>query len=381
MQAQCTSQHDSVTTGREWVLSGRPVEGEDSRSFTLSSFPFRVGRKSGLSLTLPRNTVSGLHAEFFESDRKLFIRDLASTNGTFVNGNRLIGQGELHDGDVVQFADVPFRLSRSLLEHPSHTRSKDACDQALAIVQFDRLFAGKAVTPHYQPIVDIHTKRLVAFEVLARSRLVGLESAKFMFSAAAQLGMSTALSEQLRQVAIQESNWFDTPPHLFLNTHPCEVQMKTLLESCQELRKMNPNQPITIEIHEAAITEVADMVALRQGLDEINMKLAFDDFGAGQARIVELEEVRPEYIKFDRSIIQHLDSADTSRRRLVASLVSMVGELGIVPLAECVETAEECAACADAGFLLSQGFYHGKPLPATHYLQNQACTNHESAAK
>jgi len=95
-------------------LSGRPVEDQDSRCFTLSSFPFRVGRRSGLSLSLPRNTVSGRHAEFFEIDQKLFIRDLASTNGTFVNGNRLTGQGELHDGDVVQFADVPFRLSRSL---------------------------------------------------------------------------------------------------------------------------------------------------------------------------------------------------------------------------------------------------------------------------
>ncbi len=382
MQAECIAQHESATAGQAWILSGRPVEDQESRSFTLAPFPFRVGRKSGLSLTLPRNTISGVHAEFFESDRKLFIRDLASTNGTFVNGNRLIGQGELHDGDVVQFADVPFRLTRSQLEHPSHTRSKDACDQALAIVQFDRLFAGKAVTPHYQPIVDIHTQRLVAFEVLARSRLVGLESAKFMFSAAAQLGMSAALSEQLRQVAIQESNWFDTAPHLFLNSHPCEVQTKTLLDSCRELRRLNPNQRITIEIHEAAITEVNDMVALREGLDEINMKLAFDDFGAGQARIVELEEVRPEYIKFDRSMIQNLDAADASRRRMVASLVSMVGELGIVPLAECVETAEECAACADAGFLLSQGFYHGKPLPAMHYLQNQACTHHdESAAK
>lgn len=381
MQAQCIPQQESVPARQEWVLSGRPVEDQDPRSFTLASFPFRVGRKSGLSLTLPRNTVSGLHAEFFETDKKLFIRDLASTNGTFVNGNRLSGQGELHDGDLVQFADVPFRLNRSQSNRPSHTRSKDACDEALAIVQIDRLFTGKAVTPYYQPIVDIRTNQLVAFEVLARSRLVGLETPKFMFTAAAHLGLSTALSEKLRHVAIQESTWFDELPHLFLNTHPCEVQAKTLLESCEELRKLNPNQRITVEIHEAAITEVADMVALRQGLDAIDMKLAFDDFGAGQARIVELEEVRPQYIKFDRSMIQNLDTADASRRRLVANLVSMVGELGIVPLAECVETADECAACVDAGFVLSQGYYHGKPMPATHYLQSQACTNHESAAK
>ena len=380
MQAQCIPQHD-VVADQEWVLSGRPVEGEDSRSFPISTYPFRVGRKSGLSLTLPRSTVSGLHAEFFETEQKLFIRDLASTNGTFVNGNRLAGQCEVRDGDVVQFADVPFRLNRSLLNRPSHTRSKDACDQALAIVQIDRLFTGRAVIPHYQPIVDIRTNRLVAFEVLARSRLVGLESPKFMFTAAAQLGLSTALSEKLRHVAIEEAAWFDETPHLFLNTHPCEVQAGTLLESCEELRRLNPHQRVTIEIHEAAISAVDEMVALRRGLDAIDMKLAFDDFGAGQARIVELAEVRPQYIKFDRLMIQNLDTADASRQRFVASLVAMVGELGIVPLAECVETAEECAACIEAGFALAQGFYHGRPMPVTHYMRSQGCSNYENPAQ
>jgi EAL domain-containing protein (putative c-di-GMP-specific phosphodiesterase class I) len=382
MLLPCVPQYDDLlATAQEWVLSGRPVDGEDSRSFLLATFPFRVGRKSGLSLTLPRTTVSGLHAEFVESDKKLLIRDLASTNGTFVNGSRLTAEAELHDGDLVQFADVPFRLHRSQLDHPSHTLNKDACDQALAIVQIDRLFTRNAVLPHYQPIVDIRTNRLVAFEVLARSRLVGLELPKFMFTAAAQLGLSTALSEKLRHVAVEESAWFDQSPHLFLNTHPGEVKAQTLLESCEELRRLNPHQRLTIEIHEAAVTAVDEMLALRRGLDAIDMKLAFDDFGAGQARIAELAEVRPQYIKFDRSMIQKLDGADASRKRLVANLVTMVGELGIVPLAEGVETAEECAACVEAGFVLSQGFYHGGPMPARHYTKSQRCSSHENPGR
>jgi EAL domain-containing protein (putative c-di-GMP-specific phosphodiesterase class I) len=381
MLAQSISQHDTALVGQEWVLSGRPVEGEDSRTFPLSQFPFRVGRKSGLSLTLPRNTVSGLHAEFFEADQKLFIRDLASTNGTFVNGNRLTGDRELFDGDLVQFADTPFRLNRSLVNRPSHTRSKDACDQALAIVQIDRLFTGRGVIPHFQPIVDIQTNRLVAYEVLARSRLIGLEMPKYMFTAAAQLGLTTELSEKLRHLAVDDGASFAELPHLFLNSHPCEVQAQTLLKSCQELRRLNPQQRITIEIHEAAITEVAEMVALRHGLDAIGMTLAFDDFGAGQARIAQLAEVLPQYIKFDRSMIQNLDTADASRRRLVASLVAMVGELGIVPLAEGVETEAEREACIAAGFVLSQGFCHGKPMPATHYIQNQGGSSPKDSAR
>ncbi|MBI3862186.1 MAG: EAL domain-containing protein [Planctomycetia bacterium] len=368
MSAQCSPQIGVLPASQEWVITGRPVEGQEPRSFPLTTLPFRVGRKSGLSLTLPRNTVSGLHAEFFEQNHALWIQDLSSTNGTFVNGDRLTSPRQLHDNDLVQFADTPFRLNRGESNHPSHTRSQNACDQALALVQMDRLFAGKGVIPHYQPIIDLRTNAVVAFEVLARSRLVGLETPEFMFNTAAHLGLTTALSEELRRVAIDECGRFDESPHLFLNTHPCEVQMQTLLESCETLRRMAPHQRITIEIHEAAITEVDEMTALQRGLDAINITLAFDDFGAGQARIVELAEVRPQYIKFDRSMIQNLQTADASRLRVVAGMVAMVNDLGIVPLAEGVETPEERDACVAAGFVLSQGFLHGKPMPAAHYL-------------
>jgi EAL domain-containing protein (putative c-di-GMP-specific phosphodiesterase class I) len=368
MTLRPSPQIDLLAGTQEWVLTGRPVEGQEPRSFPLTSLPFRVGRKSGLSLTLPRNTVSGSHAEFYEQQLALWIRDLNSTNGTFVNGDRLTAPRELHDNDLVQFADTPFRLNRSESNHPSHTRSKNACDQALALVQMDRLFEGKSVVPHYQPIIDLRSNTIVAYEILARSRLVGLETPEFMFNAAAHLGLTTALSEELRRVAINESSRFGDAPHLFLNTHPCELQTQTLLESCEALRRSAPNHRITVEIHEAAITEVAEMAALRRGLSDINMTLAFDDFGAGQARLVELAEVRPHYIKFDRSMIKNLHTADASRVRVVAGLVAMVNDLGIISLAEGVETTEERDACVAAGFVLSQGFHHGRPMPAAHYL-------------
>lgn len=360
-----------VTTD-EWVLTGRPGDAGNPRDFVISHFPFRVGRKHGLSLTLPRATVSGMHAELVEKNRGLWIRDLSSTNGTFVNGDRLAGEGErqLHDNDLVQFADAPFRLRRSSA-NPSHTRNKDACDRALALVQFDRLISGAAVIPHFQPIIDLKTNRLYAYEALARSRLVGLETPDYMFTAAAELGMTTELTQMLRRVAVTDSGLMGELPHLFLNTHPCEVADGTLLASCQELRKQSPHHRITIEIHEGAISRTGEMAELRRGLEDIDMRLAFDDFGAGQARIVELSEVRPQYVKFDRSLIRNLHTADSSRQRVVSSLVTMVLEMGIVPLAEGVELVEECAACVEAGFVLSQGYYHGKPMSTAHLIKSR----------
>ena len=363
----------------DWVLSGRPTGGEETRSFRLDPLPFQVGRKPGLSLMLPGNTVSGLHAEFFKDGSALCLRDLGSTNGTFVNGDRLSSPTELHDNDMIQFADIPFRLSRSHGANLSHTRRKDACDQALAIVQFDQLLTGNAIIPHYQPIIDLASGQTVAYEVLARSRLIGLETPQFMFSAADQLGLSAKLSEQLRRTAVDDSSQLPDLPHLFLNTHPSELDTGTLLLSCQELRSLAPRQPITLEMHEAAMTNVGDMIALREGLEALDITLAFDDFGAGQARIAELAAVHPHYVKFDRCMIHNLHSADASRRRVVAMLVQMILEVGIIPLAECVESAAEAQACKEAGFILSQGYLHGKPQPATHYAEQarieRACTD------
>ena len=371
----CQSRPEAFVRNQEWTLSGRIVEGGSPHFIPLGPLPFRIGRRSGLSLTLLQTTVSGMHAEILECDGRLLIRDLNSTNGTFVNGDRLFGEQVLCENDMIQFADLPFRLIRDQIgDELSHTRSKNSCDQALAIMQFDQLISGRGVIPHYQPIVELRTGRLTGFEALARSRLVGLETPDFMFAAAAQLGLTNELTQMLRRVAVEDSGLLPDQTRLFLNSHPCELEFGTLLTSCEELRRQWPQQPITIEIHEAAIASVTELAELRRGLEAIDMTLAFDDFGAGQARIVELAEVLPDYIKFDRSMIQNLDTADTSRRRVVASLVAMVLELGVTPLAEGVETAGEREACIAAGFVLSQGYFHGKPQPAAHYLRNELST-------
>ena len=99
------------------------------------------------------------------------------------------------------------------------------------------------------------------------------------------------------------------------------------------------------------------------------MGLAYDDFGAGQARLFELAEAPPHYLKFDRRFVTGLDHAPTSRQRLVASLVAAARELLVKTVAEGVETAEEGAACMRAGFSHAQGYHFGRPAPVENGLR------------
>ncbi|MDX1966355.1 MAG: EAL domain-containing protein [Planctomycetaceae bacterium] len=352
---------------QQWMLVGKFGALGDNRSKLIDPIPFRVGRRPEAALTLPRATVSGMHAEIFTEEKRLFVRDLRSTNGTFINGERITGAAELREEDVVQFADVAFRVTSGSQESDSHTMSEDFCDHALARVQFEKLLREGIVTPYFQPIVDLRTGAIQAFEVLARSRMIGLETPGRMFAAAADLQREADLSDLMRCKGIEVSQQFHEIPPIFLNTHPAEFVDVATWDWVSRLRDMAPTQKLVIEVHEEAVTDVIGVARFRAMLRDFDIGLAFDDFGAGQARIAELADVRPDYLKFDRRIITGLDGADASRQRFVRCLIEAIRDIGVVPLAEGIETPGEHQICRSLGFELAQGYWLGLPSPIDTY--------------
>jgi len=352
---------------KRWMLMGKFGVAGDYTSRFIEPTPFRVGRRPEAALTLPRATISGMHAEMNIRDDQLFVRDLGSTNGTFINGRRITEEAEIQEGDMLQFADVTLKVSCHLKQSDSRTMSEDFCDHALARVQFEKLMAEGIVTPYYQPIVDLRSRETIAFEVLGRSRLVGLETPGRMFAAANDLRQEAELSDLLRTKGVEVSQQFTDIPHIFLNTHPVEFVDQSSWDWVKQLRELAPVQALTVEIHEAAVTNVADMVRFCAMLKEYRIGLAFDDFGAGQARISELADVRPDYLKFDRQLISGLDQADATRQRFVERLVNAVHDIGVTPLAEGIETQGEEEVCIELGFELAQGYRLGMPYPIEDY--------------
>jgi EAL domain-containing protein (putative c-di-GMP-specific phosphodiesterase class I) len=130
-----------------------------------------------------------------------------------------------------------------------------------------------------------------------------------------------------------------------------------------ELRRDAPDRRLGIEIHEVAIVKASQIGELRAGLREHGIGLAYDDFGAGQARLLELAEAPPDLLKFDARFVRGLDHAPESKHRLLRSLVAIARDLRVEPLAEGVETPGEAEACVDLGFTRAQGFHFGRPVP------------------
>jgi EAL domain-containing protein (putative c-di-GMP-specific phosphodiesterase class I) len=379
-----------ATAATTWILESRDGDGSVLQRMAIRPLPFRVGRAPGHELVLASAHVSKSHAEIYSDGDALRVRDLGSRNGTFLNRQR-ISDASIHCGDVLHFGDREFRLADKGESSPSdeltRTRSHRGPSPARHVVELLHLLRTEAVTLAFQPIVEMPSRRVAAYEALGRGRHPGLpESPMELFEIAAEAGTDAQvdLSRLFRRRAVEMVVPLPEPPVVFLNTHPVELERPGLIESLEELRALAPQVDLVLEIHERALAQTDFIVWLRTRLMEINVGLAFDDFGAGQARLFELAEAPPHFLKFDRRFITGIDHAPSSRQRLLASLVAAARELRVKTIAEGVETPEEEAECVRAGFSHAQGYHLGRPASLEQVLgggeirADAAATSHDS---
>ena len=349
-------------------------EGGTLQRVGIHVLPFRVGRRQGLELVLPADSVSKLHAEIYQRGQDLRLRDLGSRNGSFVN-RTLVEEATLAEGDIVHFADFEFRVGRSDV---GETRSDDDTKPTTAVLtrrelphrfaegtrELRELLREGQVTMVFQPIVLLSRGTVAAYEALGRGRHSQLpENPLELLRIAESIGREAELSRLFRRRAVELTAARRDLPTVFLNTHPVELQRPGLLESLEELREAAPQLDLALEIHESVLTRPPAIAELRALLLERNIALAYDDFGAGQARLLELAEAPPHYLKFDHRFISGLDRAPAAKRRMLQSLLSLARELLVKTVAEGIETPAEARVCAEIGFTHAQGFHMGRPRP------------------
>ncbi len=344
-----------------WTLTEYGQGDQQKRTIELPARDLIVGRDADADITIASKGVSKRHAKLSFSHEHLIIEDLDSTNGTLINGKR-IRCSTVTVGDLVQFANALYRVGRRGDSIADGTIEEGILPWAQTLLLFERLINQREVVPYFQPIVTMSARDYVGYEVLARSELDGLTNPALMFGAAERLGQQAALSELLRDEGLQVFHRAGQPPtEIFLNTHPSEVVTERFINSLENLRSNFLTSAIVVEIHESAVVDLESMKRLRQVLNELDMKLSYDDFGAGQGRLLELSEVPPDVLKFDMQLIRDIDQANAARQELLASLVRIANELGTIPLAEGVETDAEHEVCVQMGFLLGQGYLYGRP--------------------
>ena len=353
-----------------WYLEGLIGEGR-TLVISVEPIPFLVGRREGSHLRLSSKNISREHALLFEREGTLWVRDLASRNGTFINRELVLREVPLKHGDILHFGDLEFRVCSRAEEEAFNETSEtmtalpDVPGLLWAYeVDLKAMMSYGTVESYFQPIVRLKDLQMLGYEVTSRGCHGGLPSSPVdLLSLAESLNCAADLSRLFWQRGLTEGKRLPGPPHLFINLHPAELESPGLSEALQEAREASPDMPITVEVSEKAVTDLPRMKALKERLEDLGILLAYDDFGAGQARFRELIEVPPHFLKFDQSLIRQIHERPKRFHTVVAGLVEMARELEIAPIAEGVESREESEACSEIGFHYGQGFHYGEPVP------------------
>lgn len=353
-----------------WFLEGYIYQAEKMHRVVVDELPFVIGRGTECNLALSHTQVSRLHCTLHHGQgHTLLVTDDGSTNGTTVNGVPVDAPTTIQHGDVIALGGIELRLLQLTAEqnNPDKTVIASAANphggSLRGMREFEELMANQQVTAYFQAIFTA-AGDVVAHEALGRGTHPNLPESPFhLFSLAASLGKQVALSEMLRDCAIERALTAGITTPLYLNTDASELaNVARLIEHLSQLRNRAPQLHMVIEIHEEGVSSLSNLKNLAAALQEQQYDFAYDDFGAGRARLMELIEVPPSVLKLDLSLIRGIDAASDAHRQMLTSLISVAQSVGAKTLAEGVETAQELQACSALGIDLIQGYWLGKPM-------------------
>ena len=227
---------------------------------------------------------------------------------------------------------------------------------------------------HYQPVIDLSTDRIIGVEALVRWEHPdrGTVGPSEFITVAEDTGIIVNLGAfVLREACMQVARWNsrapDRPPlTVSVNLSAHQLRSRGLREMVAGALDRSGLAPrlLCLEITETALVEDAD--ASRTALDalkDLGVTLAVDDFGTGYSSLLYLRRFPVGVLKIDRSFVIGLGTSaeDTA---IVSGVIGLARALGLLAVAEGVETSEQVARLRELGCPLAQGYHWSTPLTA-----------------
>lgn len=231
----------------------------------------------------------------------------------------------------------------------------------------------------YQPQFQIAGKKLVGFEALVRWSTPerGHVSPADFIPLAEEIGIIEALGEWVLRTACHEAAKWPDPLTVSVNLSPLQFKSGNLINTIMsELANAGlPPSRLDLEITEGALMAETDAViaTLRQ-IKELGIKVSMDDFGTGYSSLSYLQKFPFDKIKIDQSFIRRLETCADSAA-IVRAVTALGESLGIMIIAEGVETESQLLQIAADGCRQVQGYLTGRPVPAAEmaaFFQNQS---------
>ncbi|HXV21038.1 MAG TPA: EAL domain-containing protein [Desulfuromonadales bacterium] len=225
---------------------------------------------------------------------------------------------------------------------------------------------------HYQPKVDIASGRITGCEALVRWQHPekGIIPPGAFIPLAEETGLIVPLGDWvLRTACSQNRQWqLEGLPHIFVATNLSARQFleTDLVETVQRTLRETGLEPqyLSLEVTESLIMkDPAGAAETMRRFRELGVGLCLDDFGTGYSSLNYLRRFPVGCLKIDRSFITDV-TTDASAAAVATSVVAIAHSLGLIAIAEGVETKEQLDFLRHCGCDKFQGYYFSKPLPA-----------------
>ncbi|MCG6857347.1 MAG: bifunctional diguanylate cyclase/phosphodiesterase [Salaquimonas sp.] len=240
-------------------------------------------------------------------------------------------------------------------------------EQATLELGLARAIRSKQIVPYYQPIFDLASGRLHAFEVLARWKRDGENIPPTVFiQIAEETGLIVELSEMLLRQACQDA--IDWPFGIKISFNISGAQLidgeigKHIIKILEETGF--PANLLEIEVTETAL--VADVETAEAVLGELRnagATVALDDFGTGYSSLAQLSRFAFDVLKIDRSFVASFEHS-AKQNKIVRAILALSTGLDIATTAEGIETQDQLDRLKKMGCRYGQGYLLGKPSPA-----------------
>jgi diguanylate cyclase (GGDEF)-like protein len=237
------------------------------------------------------------------------------------------------------------------------------------------IILGDGLTSVYQPIVDLGSGDIFAYEALTRGpRATALESPATLFAIADEVDLTVELDRACFRRALRSALTLEPVHRLFVNLLPMsfydaafiEVEVGNLLTAAG----LTPAN-IVFEITERlAIENFASFKRALAAYTAMGFGVAIDDVGTRHSNLETVMSLRPHFIKISDVLVRGI-ARSTVKREMLRSLRHIAETIDAVMIAEGIEHLEDVVALRDLGLRYGQGYYMARPGPGFPTLRDE----------
>jgi EAL domain-containing protein (putative c-di-GMP-specific phosphodiesterase class I)/DNA-binding NarL/FixJ family response regulator len=249
--------------------------------------------------------------------------------------------------------------------------------RAMLLRGLEEALAAEELTIHYQPLVDIATRRVVSLEALLRWHhpdLGPVSPAEFI-PLAEESGLILPIGEfVLRAVCNQVVQWQRQGVAVVpvaVNLSPLQLERQDVWQCVRTILRETGMAPqlLSLELTESTLMKNLQRHApMLQGLRGDGVRIQIDDFGTGYSSLSYLQQLPVDALKIDRSFIARLGDC-SANEAIVGAILAMAHSLGLGVVAEGVETAAQLEVLGRHGCQVAQGYYFCRPVPPAECAQ------------